>query len=43
VLPSTEDAQRVADQARSAGAEVQTSNGRAIALDPWRDAVLLTA
>jgi catechol 2,3-dioxygenase len=43
VLPSSEDAQRVADQARSAGAEVQTSNGRAIVLDPWRDAVLLTA
>jgi catechol 2,3-dioxygenase len=43
VLPSTEYAQRVADQARSAGAEVQTSNGSAIVLDPWRDAVLLTA
>jgi catechol 2,3-dioxygenase len=43
VLPSSEDAQRVADQARSAGAEVQTSNGTAIVLDPWRDAVLLTA
>jgi catechol 2,3-dioxygenase len=43
VLPSSEDAERVAAQARAAGAEVSTSDGTAIVLDPWRDAVLLTA
>ena len=43
VLPSREDAERVAAQARGTGAEVSTSDGRAIVLDPWRDAVLLTA
>jgi catechol 2,3-dioxygenase len=43
VLPSAEDAQRVAEQARSAGAEVSARNGHAVVLDPWRDAVLLTA
>jgi catechol 2,3-dioxygenase len=43
VLPSAEDAERVAAQARAAGAEVTTGDGAAIALDPWRDAVLLTA
>ncbi|HEY2603194.1 MAG TPA: VOC family protein [Thermoleophilaceae bacterium] len=43
VLPSAEDARRVADQARAAGAEVQAGEGATIALDPWRDAVLLTA
>ena len=43
VLPSTEDADRVAAQARSAGAEVSTGDGAALVLDPWRDAVLLTA
>ena len=42
VLPSREEAERVAAQARDAGAEVSTDNGNAIALDPWRDAVLLT-
>ena len=43
VLPSSEDAERVAAQARAAGAEVSTGDGAAIVLDPWRDAVLLTA
>jgi catechol 2,3-dioxygenase len=43
VLPSAEDAERVATQARDAGAEVSTGDGAAIVLDPWRDAVLLTA
>jgi catechol 2,3-dioxygenase len=43
VLPSREEADRVAAQARAAGAQVTTSDGTAIALDPWRDAVLLTA
>ena len=43
VLPSGEDAERVARRARAAGAEVSTSDGTAIVLDPWRDAVLLTA
>jgi catechol 2,3-dioxygenase len=43
VLPSSEDAERVAARARDAGAEVSTSDGTAIVLDPWRDAVLLTA
>jgi catechol 2,3-dioxygenase len=43
ILPSAEDAARVADQARAAGAEVQASDGTAIVLDPWRDAVRLTA
>jgi catechol 2,3-dioxygenase len=43
VLPSAEDAARVAEQARAAGAEVQTDGDSAIVLDPWRDAVLLTA
>jgi catechol 2,3-dioxygenase len=43
VLPSSDDAERVASQARAAGAEVSTSDGTAIVLDPWRDAVLLTA
>jgi catechol 2,3-dioxygenase len=43
VLPSAEDADRVAAQARDAGAEVSTGDGAAIVLDPWRDAVLLTA
>jgi catechol 2,3-dioxygenase len=43
VFPTAEDAARVADQARAAGAEVETSGGSAIVLDPWRDAVLLTA
>jgi catechol 2,3-dioxygenase len=43
VLPSAEDAQRAAEQARSAGAEVSARNGHAVVLDPWRDAVLLTA
>lgn len=42
VLPSSEDAERVAAQARAAGADVSTSDGHAIVLDPWRDAVLLT-
>jgi catechol 2,3-dioxygenase len=43
VLPNGEGAERVAAQARAAGAEVSTSDGTAIVLDPWRDAVLLTA
>ena len=43
VLPSAEDAERVAAQARDAGADVSTSDGTAIVLDPWRDAVLLTS
>jgi catechol 2,3-dioxygenase len=43
VLPSADEAQRVADQARQAGAEVETRNGTTLVLDPWRDAVLLTA
>jgi catechol 2,3-dioxygenase len=43
VLPSAEDAERVAAQAREAGAEVSTGEGAALVLDPWRDAVLLTA
>jgi catechol 2,3-dioxygenase len=43
VLPTGEDAERVAAQARAAGAEVSASDGTAIVLDPWRDAVLLTA
>jgi catechol 2,3-dioxygenase len=43
VLPSREEADRVAEQARAAGADVSASDGRAIVLDPWRDAVLLTA
>jgi catechol 2,3-dioxygenase len=43
VLPSAEDAERVAAQARDAGADVSTSDGSAIVLDPWRDAVLLTS
>jgi catechol 2,3-dioxygenase len=43
VLPSSEDAERVAAQAREAGAEMSTGDGAAIVLDPWRDAVLLTA
>lgn len=42
VLPTRQEAERVAAQAREAGAEVSTDNGSAIALDPWRDAVLLT-
>jgi catechol 2,3-dioxygenase len=43
VLPSREDAERAAEQARAAGAEVSADERGAIALDPWRDAVLLTA
>jgi len=43
VLPSAEDAQRVAEEARSAGAEVSARDGHTVVLDPWRDAVLLTA
>jgi catechol 2,3-dioxygenase len=43
VLPSADDAERVAAQARDAGADVSTSDGAAIVLDPWRDAVLLTS
>jgi len=43
VLPSAEDAERVAEQARAAGAEVSARDGHAVALDPWRGAVLLTA
>ncbi len=43
VLPSAEDAERVAEQARSAGAEVSARDGHTVVLDPWRDAVLLTA
>jgi catechol 2,3-dioxygenase len=43
VLPSAEDAERVAEHARSAGAEVSARDGHAVVLDPWRDAVLLTA
>jgi catechol 2,3-dioxygenase len=43
VLPSREEADRVAEQARAAGADVSAGTGGAIVLDPWRDAVLLTA
>jgi catechol 2,3-dioxygenase len=43
VLPSSEDAKHVADRARAAGAAVETEDGTALVLDPWRDAVLLTA
>jgi catechol 2,3-dioxygenase len=43
VLPSRDEADRVAAQARAAGAEVSTGDGATIVLDPWRDAVLLTA
>jgi catechol 2,3-dioxygenase len=43
VLPSADDAERVAAQAREAGADVSTGDGAAIVLDPWRDAVLLTS
>jgi len=43
VLPSAEEAERVAAHARSAGAEVNTADGATIVLDPWRDAVLLRA
>src|SRR5919201_1324839 len=43
VLPSSGDAERVAAQARAAGAEVSTGDGAAIVLDPWGRAVLLTA
>jgi catechol 2,3-dioxygenase len=43
VLPSREEAERVTARARESGAEVTTGNGTAIVLDPWRDAVLLTA
>ena len=43
VLPSSEEADRVADRARAAGADVSAGTGGAIVLDPWRDAVLLTA
>jgi catechol 2,3-dioxygenase len=43
VLPSREEADRVADQARAAGADVNSGENGAIVLDPWRDAVLLTA
>jgi catechol 2,3-dioxygenase len=43
VLPSREEADRVAEQARAAGADVSAGTDGAIVLDPWRDAVLLTA
>ena len=43
VLPSRAEADRVAEQARAAGADVSAGEGGAIVLDPWRDAVLLTA
>jgi catechol 2,3-dioxygenase len=43
VLPSREEADRVAEKARAAGADVTTGQGGAIVLDPWRDAVRLTA
>ena len=43
VLPSREEADRVAEQARAAGADVTAGENGAIVLDPWRDAVLLTA
>jgi catechol 2,3-dioxygenase len=43
VLPSREEADRVAEQARAAGADVTAGDNGAIVLDPWRDAVLLTA
>jgi catechol 2,3-dioxygenase len=43
VLPNREEADRVAEQARAAGADVVAGEGGAIVLDPWRDAVLLTA
>jgi catechol 2,3-dioxygenase len=43
VLPTREEAGRVAEQARAAGAEVTTGEDGSIVLDPWRDAVLLTA
>jgi catechol 2,3-dioxygenase len=42
VLPTTDDANLVADRAREAGAQVETGDGTAIVLDPWQDAVLLT-
>jgi catechol 2,3-dioxygenase len=43
VLPSRDDADRVAEQARAAGAEMTAREDGAIVLDPWRDAVQLTA
>jgi catechol 2,3-dioxygenase len=43
VLPTREKALELADQARRAGANVSVGEDGAIALDPWRDAVLLTA
>jgi catechol 2,3-dioxygenase len=43
VLPSAEDARRVGEEARAAGAEVTARDGTAVAIDPWRDAVLLIA
>jgi catechol 2,3-dioxygenase len=43
VLPTRDDADRVADHARAAGADVMAGENGAIVLDPWRDAVLLTA
>jgi catechol 2,3-dioxygenase len=42
VLPTTDDANLVADRAREGGAQVETRDGTAIVLDPWQDAVLLT-
>ena len=43
VLPTREEADRVAEQARATGADVTAREDGAIVLDPWRDAVLLTA
>jgi catechol 2,3-dioxygenase len=43
VLPSREEADRVAEHAHAAGADVTAGENGAIVLDPWRDAVLLTA
>jgi catechol 2,3-dioxygenase len=43
VLPSAEEATRLAEQASAAGANVHTHDGTAVVLDPWQDAVLLTA
>src|SRR3954449_413477 len=43
VLPTREEADRVAEQARAKGADVTAREDGAIVLDPWRDAVLLTA
>jgi catechol 2,3-dioxygenase len=43
VLPTREEADHVAEQARMAGAAVTAREDGAIVLDPWRDAVLLTA